>query len=253
MNVVFTAGSATDVGRVRQGNEDALYAGRRLWVVADGMGGHAAGEVASEVAVTRMAGLDDPDSTASAQPAAPVDPDALVDAILAAHDAILERSADDPGTEGMATTLTGVTLGVDEGQERLLVFNVGDSRTYRLTADRLVQVTVDHSEVQSLVDEGVLTPEEARIHPLRNLVSQCLGSRIVPRPDVFVLNPHPGDRYLICSDGLNGEVEDADLAAVLREHPEPQAAADALVAAALEAGGHDNVTVIVLNLDAAAE
>ncbi len=240
--ITVTVGAATDVGRVREHNEDAHVVGRRTWAVADGMGGHAAGEVASAVAVKALASLDEGDAPTRER---------VVEGVRRANEAILAHGRRHWLTRGMATTVTGAVLGEQEGGECLLVFNVGDSRTYELADGAFRQVTVDHSEVQELVDEGLITPAEARVHPMRNIVTQCLGARQAPTPDTFAIAPAPGTRLVICSDGLSGEVDDDGIEQILLSHPEPQAAADALVAAALDAGGHDNVTVIVLNVGAA--
>ncbi len=237
--LVVTAGWATHVGLVRDGNEDAGYVGRRLWAVADGMGGHAAGEVASGLVVEALAELDESES---------LDRESLVEGVRGANDRLRAYSADHARTRGMGTTLTGVAVVGQEAEERLCVFNIGDSRVYRLAGDAVEQVTLDHSEVGELVAEGILTPEEALFHPLRNILTRCLGMWPFPGVDTWPLEVTDGVRLLICSDGLTGEVSDARLASILRDLADPQEAADALVAAALEAGGHDNVTVIVLDV-----
>jgi len=232
-------GSATDVGRVRSLNEDSLLAVPGLFVVADGMGGHAAGEVASQLAVAEFARL------AQQGPARAED---LVDTVVRANEHILQAGAEHGEQFGMGTTLTGIGVVGGEHGEQLAVFNVGDSRVYRFAGGQLDQLTVDHSAVQELVDAGQLTARAARFHPRRNVVTRSLGSNPGPAPDVWLLPPIPGDRFLICSDGLTGELEDAEIAELLGANPDPQAAADALVRRANEVGGHDNVTTVVMDV-----
>jgi protein phosphatase len=232
-------GSATDVGRVRTLNEDSLLAVPGLFVVADGMGGHAAGEVASQLAVAEFARLAEQ---------APVRAEDVTEAVRLANEHILIAGAERGDRHGMGTTLTGVGVVGSERGEELAVFNVGDSRVYRLTEGRLHQVTVDHSAVQELVDAGRLTAQAARSHPRRNVVTRSLGTDPGPAPDVWLVPPAAGDRFLICSDGLTGELEDADIAELLAGNPDPQAAADQLVRQAVAVGGHDNVTAVVLDV-----
>ena len=242
--ILVTAGSASHVGRVRSQNEDSLYAGRRVWAVADGMGGHAAGEVASALAVGALRELDEAD--------APGPADVLL-ALTRANDAIMAHEANHRLTRGMGTTLTGVALVAGEVGERLMIFNVGDSRTYRLVDGVLKQATVDHSETEELIARGVITRLEARTHPMRNIITRALGTLNPPTADTWLVEPTPGERFLVCSDGLTSELPDDAIAAVLLAEADPQAAADALVTAAVDAGGHDNVTVIVLDVTDAAE
>jgi protein phosphatase len=232
-------GSATDVGRVRELNEDSLLAVPGLFVVADGMGGHAAGEVASQLAISEFARLVEQ---------APMSAEDLTETVRQANDHILAAGAERGDRLGMGTTVTGIAVVGSEDGERLAVFNVGDSRVYRLTEGRLDQLTVDHSAVQELVDAGRLTAEAARSHPRRNVVTRSLGSHPGPPPDLWLVPPLAGDRFLVCSDGLTGELEDPAIAELLAAHPDPQAAADQLVRHALDAGGHDNVTVVVLDV-----
>lgn len=232
-------GSATDVGRIRTLNEDSLLAVPGLFVVADGMGGHAAGEVASRLAVEEFARLAEQ---------APVRAEDLTQTVRLANEHILSAGAERGDQLGMGTTLTGVgVVGAEQG-EQLAVFNVGDSRVYRFTGGRLEQLTVDHSAVQELVDAGRLSAQDARSHPRRNVVTRSLGSDPGPAPDLWLVPPAAGDRYLVCSDGLTGELEDPAIAELLATNPDPQAAADQLVVGALAAGGNDNVTVVVLDV-----
>lgn len=230
-------GSATDVGRVRQVNEDALLAEPPVFAVADGLGGHEAGEVASGIVAEelgRLGGRED------------VEADDLVAALEAAAGRVRELSTPTGAPLNAGTTATGL-VGVhgDHGPE-WLVFNVGDSRVYRL-GEELEQVSVDHSLVQEMVDEGMLSPEQARYHPQRNVVTRALGGAERAEPDLRRVRAAPGTRWLVCSDGLTNELSDDELAAVLRSEPDPQAAADRLVREALEAGGHDNVAVVVVD------
>ncbi len=232
------AGVATDVGRVREHNEDAVLGRGGVYAVADGMGGHAAGEVASAITTETLAEL--------AQRAV-VTPAVVREQLARANDRILARADEDHGCLGMATTVTGLAL--VEGPS-WLVFNVGDSRVYRYAGGALQQVTTDHSEVAMLVEAGYLTEEAARVHPLRNIVTRCLG-RAMPPVDTWELPLTEGEMFVACSDGLTGELEDDEIARVLRAGDDPQALAERLVRLAVEYGGHDNVTVVVVRVDAA--
>jgi protein phosphatase len=231
-------GLATDVGRVRDHNEDAAFARGSIFVVADGMGGHAAGEVASAIAASTLGELADRIDLTVAD---------VVAQLTEANHRILQAAIRDPRTRGMATTLTGLALVVGEdGCRAWAIVNLGDSRVYRYAAGSLTQVTVDHSEVQELVDAGYLTDDEARVHPLRHTVTRSLGRDRLPVPDTWVLPVVAGERFVICSDGLTNEVLDAQIAALLGRTADVQAAAQALVDAAVANGGRDNVTVIVV-------
>jgi len=231
----FSHGAATSVGRVRKVNEDSFLALPPLFVVADGMGGHGGGNVASRIAIEEM--------TACAA-LRPLFAEAVLTALEHANRHIIERDE----ANRMGTTATGLAGLETAGGDHLMVFNIGDSRVYRLSGGRLEQITVDHSEVQELVLAGVITPEQARTHPRRNIVTRALGSDPVLRADHWLLPATGGDRYLACSDGLFGEVPDDAIRALLSVGS-PQQAADALVAAANDAGGHDNVTAVVVDID----
>lgn len=235
----FTAGAATDTGLVRRANEDAFFVGARVVAVADGMGGHLGGGTASVIAVGVCAEL------AAIDPLTPGD---VVTAVGRANHEVVRRAALDPSLHGMGTTLTGVAVVEVEGAPCLAVFNVGDSRVYRLEGGRMRQVTVDHSEVQELVTAGRLTAEEARVHPARNVITRSVGSDPGPAVDVVVLAPQPADRFLVCSDGLTGELDDTAIEDLLATDADPQAVAELLVAAAVAAGGRDNVTVVVADV-----
>ncbi|MGV1008633.1 MAG: PP2C family protein-serine/threonine phosphatase [Dermatophilaceae bacterium] len=232
------AGLATHVGRVREHNEDAAVADGGVYAVADGMGGHAAGEVASAVTAATLAELADRTEVTA---------DEVRAQLVRANERILARAHEDPRCTGMATTVTGVAL---VHGPRWLVFNVGDSRVYRYADGSLRQLTVDHSEVALLVAGGYLTPEEARVHPLRNIVTRCLG-RAMPRVDTWDLAMTEGEVFVVCSDGLTGELQDEEIAHVLRSGGDPQTLAERLVRLAVEHGGHDNVTVAVVQVAAA--
>ncbi len=229
-------GSATDVGRLRSENQDSMYAGDGLYLVADGMGGQPAGDVASKLAIAELSSL--------SQPIALPDLQAV---IQRANERLLAEGRHDPHRRGMGTTLSGVAL-VEGGQ--WAVVNVGDSRVYRYADGQLAQLTVDHSAVQQLVDAGLLDARAALRHPRRNVVTRSLGTEPPPVPDIALRDPVAGERFLVCSDGLTNELSDVEIATLLAESADPQQAAEQLVEQAVLAGGRDNVTVIVVQLDA---
>ena len=233
-------GAASETGPVRSLNEDSLLARGSVFVVADGMGGHAAGEVASRLAVDEFAELADAD--------APVQPAAVLGALARANAAILDVAAQDPARRGMGTTVVGLALVEDGGREYWLAFNVGDSRLYRYHEARLEQLSVDHTEVQELVAAGLITAERSRAHPRHHVLTRALGTDPAPAVDTWMFVPVPGERFLLCSDGLVGELTDDQIAAVLAETGDPATAAERLVTTAVEAGGRDNVTVIVVQV-----
>jgi protein phosphatase len=239
--MIVRAGAATDVGRQRKHNEDSVLVEGSVFVVADGMGGHAAGEVASGIATATLAELARLERRRS---------DDVVEALQRANRRILESVATHPDQTGMGTTVAGLTVVTAGGSDHWAVFNVGDSRVYRCIDGRLTLVTVDHSEVRELIDGGFITEEEAARHPLRNVVTRSLGTDTAPTPDVWVFPPHPGERFVICSDGLSNELTTDDIRRLVTGSDDPQQAADALVAEAVQAGGRDNVSVIVVALDA---
>ncbi len=234
-----TFGSRTDIGCLRDHNEDSLVVAPPLFVVADGMGGHAAGEVASEIAVDVIADL------------APEHPDgeALAHAVKEANRAVIQAAREGRGREGMGTTVTAALL---EG-ERLVIAQVGDSRAYLLHQGKLQQLTRDHSLVADMIEAGQLTPEEARTHPQRSVITRALGSDLHLQPDIYEINVETGDRLLICSDGLSGMVDDEGIEHTLRRVQDPQRCASQLVNEAVANGGHDNVTVIVADVTGFAE
>lgn len=240
--IEFRWGSATDVGRVRQANQDQMLVAAPVFVVADGMGGHNGGEVAAAVAVDEMAKIERVASL-----------DDLIEAVQRANREIVDRSKLEPELRGMGTTLValvGMTVG---DSQRLGIANVGDSRLYRVGDDGLVQVTEDHTLVEALVRDGRLTAEEALNHPQRNIVTRALGIDEKVLVDTWELGPVTGDRYLLCSDGLFGELTEAEIQEVLARVEDPKEAAVELVSEAVEAGGRDNVTVLVVDVVDAAD
>lgn len=232
-------GAHTDVGRVRQSNEDAFIAEPMVFVVADGMGGHNAGEVASAIAASTM-------RDRLADGAASVD--LTIAAVVEANAAIFAGAHGRSDQRGMGTTLTALAV-LNGGEiDRLVVANVGDSRTYLLRNDRLRRVSVDHSYVQELVSTGHITEQEARRHPRRNIVTRALGIEPNVRVDTWVMPLVRGDRYVLCSDGLVDEVDDPEILDILLMHTDPQRAAEDLVEAANLRGGRDNTTVVVVDV-----
>ena len=258
-------GSATHSGQVRPQNEDNLLAIDGVYVVADGMGGHEAGEVASQIAVERVrADLDKTDLPHAS---------AVVDSVSNANGDIFRAAIANPGQAGMGTTITAIAVIGDqlagrgapnldvnddpgevtpvvpaEPSEALVLVNVGDARTYLLRHDRLRRVTIDHSYVQELVSTGHISEDEARTHPRRNIITRALGIEPEVKVDWWTLPLIRGDRFLLCSDGLVDEVDDPTIKATLTTLTDPQEAADRLVDQANDAGGRDNITVIVVDV-----
>jgi len=229
----------TDVGRRRAHNEDSYLAESPLFVVADGMGGHSAGDVASDAIVRRM-------SEIRSRPFATTDD--VEAALRVATEDIAVAAAD---TElGVGTTATGAFLSRDgdDGGVEFTVFNVGDSRVYLFEDGRLRQVTVDHSVVQEMVDAGLLHADDAEKHPDSNVITRAVGFDVDPRPDYWRLPARPGLRLLVCSDGLTKELSAARIADLLASVEGAEPAATALVEAAVEAGGRDNVTAVVVDV-----
>ena len=227
-------GSRTDIGYVRDHNEDSLIIIPPLFAIADGMGGHEAGEIASEITVNTLAEL------------APshLDAEGLTAAVEAANYNVMKAPRQGIGRDGMGTTLTAAML---EG-ERLLIAQVGDSRAYLLHKGHLQQITRDHSLMADLIEAGQITPEEARVHPNRSVITRAIGSDIHMRPDIYELNVDAGDRILLCSDGLSSMISNNAIESIMRRQSDAQHCADELVTAALENGGADNVTVVVADV-----
>ncbi|MBA3743939.1 protein phosphatase 2C domain-containing protein [Sporichthya sp.] len=226
----------SDVGLIRDGNEDSGYAGPSLLAVADGMGGHAAGEVASSVALATLATLEDDVPSTELL-------DALATAVGQANDAINDMVEKHPQLDGMGTTLTAMLW----SGRRLGLVHVGDSRAYLLRDGVLLQITHDHTFVQQLQDEGRITAAEAAVHPQRSLLLRALDGRSNPEPDLSVREVHLGDRYLLCSDGLSGVVPDPELQGAMTGTTLDEAA-DTLIQLALRGGGPDNITCIVADV-----
>lgn len=231
-------GAATDIGKRRSVNEDSFVAMAGVFAVADGMGGHSAGDIASGAVVGRLAEAADPRRTLS----------------IAGIELALQRATDDidrlaGNTEyGVGTTVTGATLMVVDAQPWFLVFNVGDSRVYALDGNELRRVTVDHSVVQELVDAGLLNDDDAADHPESNVITRAVGFSARPEPDYGRLRVHTGLRLLVCSDGLTREVDDASIRMLLAAKLDPAETAAALIDAALAGGGRDNITAIVVDV-----
>ena len=236
MTLVVRAVAATDQGLVRSNNEDAVFVGTRLFVVADGMGGLPAGELASEILVRELAVVDGmPESDEPLQD--------LIGALQTANRRIEEAVSDDAARDGMGTTVTALLLSGD----RVAALNVGDSRCYLIRDGELTQLTRDDTYVQALVDQGVLTPDDARRHPQRALVTQAVQGGPF-RPAGRMVPVRAGDRFLLCSDGLTDYVEDEVIAQVLRDFPDRKRCAAELIARTLEAGAPDNVTALVADV-----
>ncbi len=232
-------GAATDPGRVRKANEDGVLVAPGVFAVADGMGGHAAGEVASAVALQTVEARLDPKVATMAS---------VTDVVRAANEAVHRRSLQDPATRGMGTTLTLIAPAAGGDGDRLVLANVGDSRAYLLADGELRQLTRDHSYVEEMLAAGQITAEEARKHPHRHVVTRVLGVEPSVAVDTWLLTPERGDRYLLCSDGLINEVADEEIARLILGAADPQSAAQALVDAANAAGGRDNISVVVIEV-----
>ena len=245
----------SDIGRTRTRNEDslAMLPSSGIAIIADGMGGHTGGDVASRIAAARTSEMLDASlgSEAPTQDLLAGMRATMLESVMSAHQAVRAAVAEDEELEGMGTTLTAMALDLNRNQ--YVLGHVGDSRAYRLRAGKLVQLTRDDTWVQERVDANELTPEQARDHPYGHILTQCVGLEEPPAPHVHDGTAEAGDVYLLCSDGLVGMLEDEDIVLILREqlggapHPEVlELAAQALVAAANEAGGYDNVTVALV-------
>ena len=239
----FTCAARTDVGIVRSGNEDnyLMLAERGIFIVADGMGGHAAGEVASEMAVRitshaigSLRGLSDEQAS-----------DRLNTAIRTANEAIFERTLSEHDKRGMGTTATVLVL----LPRRYLIGQVGDSRAYLLRNGQFQQLTKDHSYVQEQVDAGLLTPDQARVHPYSNVITRCVGASGDVVPDLYFGTLEQGDIILLASDGLTGMLEDAQITRILTSDGGPQHWVDRMITEANRRGGLDNITAIVIRIE----
>ncbi|MBL0939605.1 MAG: Stp1/IreP family PP2C-type Ser/Thr phosphatase [Gemmatimonadaceae bacterium] len=240
----LSVAAGTDVGRIRAGNEDSLYADadqeRGLFIVADGMGGHAAGEVASEMAVqivskelTDLRDLTRQDTGSR-----------MATALKEANRAIYERTIQEADKQGMGTTASCLMMGYG----RYIIGHIGDSRVYLLRDGVFRQITKDHSYVQEQVDAGFLTPEQARYHPYSNVITRCVGANAAVEADVLTGDLQAGDVYLVASDGLTGMVEDPQLKKILETRQTPGRMVDAMITEANRRGGLDNITAIVVQV-----
>jgi PPM family protein phosphatase len=233
MTLILRYAARSDRGLIRDGNQDSVYAGPRLLAVADGMGGMAAGDVASNIVISAIAPLDED-----------VAPDNLIDALKGAvgvaNQQLRETVEANPRLDGMGSTLTGMLF----SGSKLGLVHIGDSRAYLLRDSEFTQITKDDTYVQILVDEGRITPEEAGAHPQRSLITKAMDGRDI-EPEYSVRQVLPGDRYLICSDGLSSVVSADTIAQAMREYADPKQCVDRLLALALRGGGPDNITIIV--------
>jgi PPM family protein phosphatase len=242
--VHLAVAARTDVGRIRKGNEDSLHASanayRGLFIVADGMGGHAAGEVASEMAVEmvshQLADLNELQSGDSHN--------RVAKALRAANRAVFERTRTERDKLGMGSTVSALLL----SETRYLVGHVGDSRIYLVRDGQMRQLTKDHSLVQEQVDAGLLTPEQARRHPQSNVITRCIGMADDIDPDVFDGEARVGDSFLLASDGLTGMVDDRRIQQLLLSRAKPERIVDALIQEANVNGGNDNITAVVVRV-----
>jgi len=232
------AGAISDIGRARERNEDSYLLREPLFAVADGMGGHRGGDVASALALESFDAMD---------PTAPDVAHALVERVKDANRRVLGRSLADRALRGMGTTLTAIVAGDD----KVYLAHVGDSRAYLLRNGVLQQLSEDHTLVQRMVREGRLSSEEAAVHPQRSILTRAIGVEDDIAVDQLTLDVHPGDRILLCSDGLTSMLDGARIQEILNSEPDPQAAAQLLVEAANRAGGDDNITAIVVDVQEA--
>ena len=240
--VHYSASALTDRGRKRPSNEDAfgLSIEHGVYVVCDGMGGAAAGEVASNLAVAEMM------QWLTQRPRTSPPPIEAAEAVTAANEAIFSRSQRNPTLNGMGTTL--VALLVED--RRAWIVNVGDSRCYRLRDSQLEQITLDHSLVEEQIRLGQMSRQEALRSPLKNVITRALGTQSVVTPDIFELETEPGDLFLLCSDGLVREIDDSVVESLLRLDVTLEEMCSRLVEAANEAGGHDNITCVLVRAEA---
>ena len=239
MTVLLRSGAATDVGRVRQSNEDRYLVRDDigLFAVADGVGGHQAGEVASQTSVETLEEAFDEPTT-----------ERLVDAIKEANEAVWQLAQSAREKRGMGTTLTAVALVQENGEDHLAIANVGDSRAYLFQQGELTQLTEDHSLVEELYRDGQITRQEAEVHPQRSIITRARGMDPEIEVDSWQLLPYRGDRILLCSDGLTNEVSHDRIESTLRRIRDPQEAAQDLVRQARANGGNDNITVVVIDV-----
>jgi protein phosphatase len=233
------AAALSHVGKIRSNNQDSGYAGRNLFIVADGMGGHAGGDVASAIALNRLKEADSGYSSADEAQFS------LQSALIAANAQLAETVFEHPELTGMGTTVSALARVGD----KVALAHIGDSRIYLLREGELKQVSTDHTFVQRLVDTGRITEEEALVHPRRSVLMRVLGDvDSHPEIDTWVLDTKPGDRWLLCSDGLSGVVKHDELARIASSPGTPNAVAERLLRASLDAGAPDNVTVVIVDI-----
>ncbi|HET7486931.1 MAG TPA: protein phosphatase 2C domain-containing protein [Acidimicrobiales bacterium] len=237
--IAVRAAGTTHTGCVRRTNQDRYRSDAPVFVVADGMGGHAGGERASELA---LGGFD------RFNGASVVEPESVLLALRETNAEIVRQARLQPALAGMGSTVAGLALVRVDGLVALAAVNVGDSRVYRWRRTAFEQISTDHSVVAELIAAGQLAPEQSSLHPERHVVTRALGIGADVEVDSWVLGPVAGDRFLVCSDGLTNELSDADIAALLSAHPSPPAAVEALVERALERGAKDNVTAHVVEV-----
>ena len=235
---LLRSGSATDTGLVRSVNQDLAVETGTLFAVADGMGGHAGGEVAARLAVDTLT------VAFGAKPSGA----GLSEAVNEANRVVYEHSLDNSELRGMGTTLTAAALVNEDGRDVIALVNVGDSRSYRFSDGRLSQITVDHSLAEEMVRSGEISESEAAVHPHRHILTRALGVADDVTVDLWRIQPTRGDRFLLCSDGLTNELDEPQITEVLATVPDPQVAADLLVRAARTHGGSDNITVVVVDV-----
>lgn len=238
MTIALRYAAYSDVGCLREGNEDSGYAGQHLLAVADGMGGYAGGEVASSIAISTIRRLDSeaprPDEMA----------EALQHAVEQANASLSRRIMEEPQLENMGTTLTAMLW----SGPRVALIHIGDSRAYLLRGSRFEQITHDHTLVQTLVDEGKITEEEVATHPQRSLILRALDGKSPVDPDISMSEAKAGDRYLLCSDGLSGVVSKKTIHETLAAEPDPSTAAKKLIDLAIRGGGPDNITAVIADV-----
>lgn len=238
MTIALNYAARSDVGLVRSNNQDSGYAGAHLLIVADGMGGHAGGDVASSVAVAKLAQLE-ADTPASDLVST------LENAILDANQAIMRRAKDEPQLAGLGTTVTAIL----RSENKCALAHIGDSRAYLMRDHKTTQLTKDHTFVQRLIDEGRLTEEEAERHPQRSMIMRVLGDRdATPELDLSLRPTLPGDRWMLCSDGLSGLISFDTISQLLATISDPEECAEQLVQLALKAGGPDNITCVIADV-----
>ena len=235
---LLRSGSATDTGLVRSVNQDLAVESPSLFAVADGMGGHAGGEVASRLAIEALGVAFGRQPTGAG----------LSEAVTEANTVVWQRSQENPELRGMGTTLTAMAVVNEDGHDVLALVNVGDSRSYRFHDGELTQITDDHSLAEEMVRTGELTSAEAAVHPHRHILTRALGVSPEVTVDLWKIQPVRGDRYLLCSDGLTNELDTAQLAEVLSSVADPRRAAELLVRAARSHGGSDNITTVVVDV-----